>query len=187
MDDVLDNPMGGSIDAPARPTGIKYGLILGVISIVLGLVYYLLGWMDPQSMGSKFTSIFSFAITIAVLVMAIRHHRDSLQGGYIAFGKCVGIGLWVGLIAGIIGLVWSLVFFNFIVPDYFVSMKDMLVDTYEAQGLSDEQIEMAMKYVGWMMSPTSMAIMALIGSIFTALIFSLIVGAFMKKDPPTYG
>lgn len=175
----------------ARPTGMKYGLIWGAIGAVLLLVGYNLGWMDMeigdngqpvQNSASWISSLLGIGIAVAVIVMAINHHRDNLQRGFITFGQCVGVGFWTGLFAGLVSGVFAFLFFSFIAPDHFSEMTEALKSSFEDQGMGEDEIEMAMSMSSAFMSPVAMAVMSVIGSIIYGVIISLIAGIFLKKE-----
>jgi len=166
-------------NASPFPTALRYGLIGGLISIALGLGTYLAGM---QGTIPTILNIVSTVVTIAVIVYAIRTHRDDDLGGYISYGRCLGTGVLTALIMGLIGAIWTIVLFNFIDPDIMTTMMEPQMEAMEERGMSDEEIEMAMEMTGKFMNPPVMAGMALVGSVVIGLIVSLIAGAFLKKE-----
>ena len=54
----------------------------------------------------------------------------------------------------------------------------------EQQGMSEEQAEQGLKMMSWMFTPVMMSLMGGIFSVIAGVIFSLIVGAFMKREHP---
>ena len=80
--------------------------------------------------------------------------------------------------------VWALIFFNFIATDMIDGIQDAMVEKWEEQGLSDEQIEQAQSFTGFMSSPAFMVGATFVGSLIWGAILSLIVSAVLKKDQP---
>jgi len=167
-------------------TAMRYGLIWGLASIVLGLVAHVLGWNNPATpnvMGSMIIGIASLALGITMIVLAIKQHREEL-GGYISFGRAFKTGFFTALVSALIATVWMLIYTNVVAPDMFNGMEEMMVEQWEEQGLSDEQIEQAKGMTGMFTGAVGMTIMTFVGGLIWGAILSLITGAIMKKDPP---
>ncbi len=193
MNDVLDNNFIDPSTVSPRGTGMKYGPIWAVLIIIISLAMYLLGFNDlsrytnPSGAGSAMgmsalTTLLTYGVGFYIIYLAIKHHRDNELGGYISLNRCAGVGFWTGLIYGLIIMVWTYIFLTFISP--MSEMTDQIEAMYEAQGMDEEQIEMAMGMVGWMMSPLFMSISRLFSAIIGGVIFALIVGIFTKKELP---
>jgi hypothetical protein len=67
------------------------------------------------------------------------------------------------------------------------STIDKILEQSEQQmlesGNSDEQIEVAMEYVRKFSTPSVISIMSVLLNTFLGLVFSLVIGAFVKKEP----
>ncbi len=169
-----------------RPAGMKWGLMWGAASIVIGLVGYITGLTKPTatpSMAAYAVSLISFLVAVGCVVKAIQQHRAEL-GGYIRGGRCVVVGLWTGLAYGVLAALWSLVFFNFIAPDFFDELYGSLTAQFEEQGLDDEQIETALGYSQMFQGPVAMVFSSLFGGAIAGIITGGIAGLFMKKKAP---
>lgn len=166
-------------NASPFPTALRFGLIGGLISIALGLGAYLAGM---QGTIPTILNVVSTIATIAVIVYAIRSHRDNDLGGYISYGRCIGLGVLTSIVMGIIGAIWTMILFNVIDPGITDMMMQPQIEAMEERGMSDDEIETAMEMVGMFMNPGAMAGMALVGSAVIGLIVSLIAGAFMKRE-----
>jgi len=145
-------------------------LIGGLIGIVLGLATYLAGM---QGTIPTILNIVSTLVTIGIIVYAIRTHRDDDLGGYISYGRCLGVGVLTGLVMGVIGAIWTLILFNFIDPGIMDMIMQPQIEAMEESGMSDEDIENAMSMMGVFQSPVFMAGMALVYSILIGLVVSL--------------
>jgi len=174
-----------------RNTGLKWGAVGALMSTIIGLVSYLAGLTSPSATATASGGgIASSLITLVLLVVAfvvvgkaIDEHRTDL-GGFIRGGRCVSIGLWSGLSYGVLSAVWALIFYGLIVPDFFEEMQSAMVTLWESQGLSDEEIDMALGYSAMFQGTTSMAVFSFISGIFSGLFISLILALFMKKKAP---
>ncbi|MEI6575665.1 MAG: DUF4199 domain-containing protein [Bacteroidota bacterium] len=157
---------------------LNYGLILGAVAIVYSLLLYILGQIGNQNMG-----YLSFVFYIVVMILGIKNYREKFSDGFISYGNSFLIGLFIVLIGGIISSLFTFILFKFIDPGLVESMLEQVRQKMEAKGgLTEEQIDMAMKYTQTMMSPLWMFIWGLVASAFIGTILSLIVSIFMKKE-----
>lgn len=171
-----------------RQIAMRYGAIWGGASILITLIGYLTD-TDPSlpTTGGAIKAVYSilgFGVAIWAVVAAIRQHRDRDLGGYITLGRAVMIGLTAGLVSGAIGALFMLLYTTVINPDFAETMKSAMQAQWEAQGMSDEQIEMASSMSGWVMNPIFLFFTQLIGGTIIGLIIGLIAGAVMKKEQP---
>ena len=187
---TLDNP-NDYID-PSKvspwPTGSRYGLLAGLVLVVFALVVDLAGLVDytAQGGGSNWiVNIINWGITVAAIVLAVRQHRDEELGGFISFGRSFNVGFIVSLIIAVITLVWAYVFFSFIEPglieEIVAASREQMI---EQQGMSEEQAEQGLNMMSWMFTPVMMSVMGGIFSLIAGILFSLVVGAIMKKVHP---
>ncbi len=169
------------------PIALRYGLIWGLIGIALGLVAHVMGWNDPSNAGNNIVAgvlmgIISFAISITMLVMAIKQHRNQDLGGYITFGRAFSTGFFTVLISTLIATVWAVIMFTLIVPDFFELMEAGMIAQWEEQGLSESEIEQARGWAMMFTGPTAFTLSTFIGGLVWGSILSLIIAAIMKKD-----
>ena len=157
---------------------VKWGLILGIISIVLFLGIYFAGLL-----AESWPAWVSAVVSAAIIYLAHKEFKE--QGdGYMSYGKGLGIGTLVSVVSSIISAVFSYVYMKFINADYTTEMLDIQRYKMEDQGQSEEQIEMAMGMVEKFMSPKGMLGMGLFMGILFGFIISLIVSAITKKNNP---
>lgn len=174
-------------ESALRPTILKYGLTGGLILSLQFLVFTISGLAGSTSKSVGFLSgCISLVITIGLIIFAIKQHRDQVQEGYISLGQCVLIGTGVLVLAALISGVVSLIYTNIIDPGYMERVAAKMEEAWEAQGLSEDQIEQAKKWTGFMKNPfltlaTTLACYAIGGAI-----ISLIVGLIMKKEKPEF-
>ncbi|MCC6283050.1 MAG: DUF4199 domain-containing protein [Saprospiraceae bacterium] len=184
--DVLDRPSTPDPSTiPFKHLALRYGAIWGGTSILTTLVGFLTN-TDPSLPTTgpiKYVyMLVGFAVAIWAVIAAIRIDRDEQLGGSISLGRCVGIGTLTGLVAGVMGAIFMMLYLNIINTGFEAQMKDAMMAQYEAQGMSEEQIEMAMSMAGAFMSPTFLAITQVFGGAFVGVIIGLIAGLFMKRE-----
>jgi len=101
------------VESGTNQHSVKWGAILGLISIIITLIVYLI---DITLLAKSAVGIIIFVIYLAALIYAGRDYRSKL-GGYMSFGKAFTHAFVVLVIAGFIGMVFNYLLFNFIDPD----------------------------------------------------------------------
>lgn len=162
-----------------RSAGVKYGLYYGLVSVAFFIVANI-GEIDQQSGWYRFITSIVF---IAFIFLGQKYFKDN-GDGFMSYGQGLGIGLWISAVSGVIGSVFMFIYIKFIDDSMLQQIAEKSRYDMEERGMTDEQIEQAMKFASMFMSPTAMLVMGIIGSIFIGFIISLIVTIFtQKKDP----
>lgn len=170
--------MEENVKTPFWKPALIYGVIVGVVGILLGLVVY---FLNANTTG--WVSWVTIIISIAVLVYCLLAYRNEYLGGYASFGQIFLMGLVIGIISSILMMAYTYLLHTVIDPDLMEKLK--LV--YEERIMSNRRIPESMyddlfEKMEKRMTVKRMTINALIfGTIFNAVI-SLIIAAFVKKE-----
>jgi len=161
-----------------RSFSLKYGLILGLVSVVFGVMLFT---MDLHYQRSTANTIISIAFIIAVIILAIYQFKKE-NGSYISLSQALKIGLGVAVIAGIIAIIYTAILLNVLDPEFmdksFEYAKPALLE--QNPNLTEEQLEQnkeIQKNFAWITYPV-----ILIFNLFVGFVVSLIVGLIMKKS-----
>jgi hypothetical protein len=175
-------------DVSPWPGGLRYGLITGLALVAISLLLSLTGVVDPTNQGKAgnwLASIFSYAIMITGMVIAVKNHRDNELGRFITFGRSFLVGFIVIIVASVLSLVYTYVYFTVIDPGMLEAILEASRDQMiEQRGLSEEDAENALAMTSFMFTPGMMALIGTLGSALFGAIFALIVAAIMKRNPP---
>ncbi len=156
---------------------LKYGLILGLISIVFSVLIYMLDLtLKPWIMWP------SLLISLVALYFLLRSYRDRYNYGFISYGKSVGAGFIMNLYACILGAIFAYLLYAVIDPGLYDKILALSEEKLIARGISESQIEAGMQVAAKMQKPWISAIQALFGGAFFGLIMSLLVSLFVKKQ-----
>lgn len=169
----------------AKKFVLNYGVLLGILSIILGVVMYVTNaYLAP----SFIYSVIGFLILVVVIAMAIKAYKAE-NGGYLGLGEALKVGIGVAVIGGIISAIWSFVLMNYIEPDFMSQMMEMQREQMvEANpNMTESQMEAALEMGAKFSSPWLVMAVSLIGNLFFGLIISLVVGLIMKKENPYKG
>lgn len=162
-----------------RQTGIRYGLILGVISIA----YFVVLSATGVSMTEGFGRWGGLVFTIVIFFLAHKYFKEN-GDGYMSIGQGVGIAFWTSLVSAVISNAFTFIYVKFIDESFIQVLKDKQYDEFVQKGMSDAQIDQAVNMSAAFMTPTMIAIFGLIGGIIIGLIIGLIISLFtQKKDP----
>ena len=164
----------------ARKTILNYGLILGVVSILIGVVMYV---TDMYIEKSWLGTVISILLTVVIIGYGINEFKKH-NAGYLTLGQALKVGVGIALVGGIIGVIYQLIFVNFIEPDFVENMMQLQFDKMIEQNpdMTQEQIDMSMEMGRKFSSPWITSAIAIIGSLFIGLVISLIIGLVMKKE-----
>ncbi|WP_306353891.1 DUF4199 domain-containing protein [Flavobacterium sp. '19STA2R22 D10 B1'] len=169
-------------------SALQLGILFGVIMVLEFVISYVLHLTptDNPSAGMIMSILNYFVLPVVFITIGCINYKKNFNGGFISFGQCLKIGVSITVLAALIYSIFYIIFIQ-IFPDFLdSSMADvktvMLKNNPE---MTKDQIETAIsvtrKFMSpWILAPSTMAIYAFIG-----LIFSLIVGAFVKNDKPT--
>jgi hypothetical protein len=160
---------------------VKYGLLVGVASFILFVVSIYVP-EDRRSLLS-YTGFFVMAFGV---YFALKETRDN-SGGFLAYGRGLGVGTLAALIAGVTNGILSYIFCKFINHNYIVSLRTKLLDMIENSNnqYNSDQLALIKKMFPVIISPGAQAIGDIIWLLIIGFIISLIVSAILKKDNPT--
>ena len=100
---------------------IIYGLIAGAVVSAFMSTTMLLAANDEKvhtGISSMVVGYLGMLISFALIFVAIKSYRDKQNNGIISFGKALGMGLLISLIASTLYVItWAIVYQNFL-PDY---------------------------------------------------------------------
>jgi membrane protease YdiL (CAAX protease family) len=187
LDDSSNIPVISEV--PVRPTAMKYGGIGGLITVVMGLIFYVTEMTDPANQGSTgntIAQILNYAVLIGAIVMAIKYHKENELGGYLTIGRSIGMGTLTGVIMGVIGAIWTVLFFTVIDPGMLETIREVAYEQAIQNGAPEDQMDQMEGMMNFFTSPTFFAIFMILGGVLIGLVTGLITGAVLKKDPPPF-
>jgi hypothetical protein len=159
-----------------KSVGIKYGLILSIISIAVFIVRVA---TETPEFGGVWLEIL-----ILVVGITLAHMEYKRKGsGFMSYGTGLGIGTIVAATSVVISSLFTYVYVKFINVDYIEQTRQMQIEAMEREGMSDDQIEMALK-ISEYLTPEILALIAILSTVFFGFILSLIISAFTKNDNP---
>lgn len=140
-------------------TAFRFALILLLVTITLELSKYFMGWGNSGSSDEGAIYLIytlTFAISIAVVMMMLKTHRDKDLGGFISHQRAIVLAFWMGLFFGVLAAIWNFIFRNFIAQET----------------MSGENVLEANSFY------------ILLSSLITIVLLGAVLGIFVKRDRP---
>ena len=189
--------MENQSSAPILQPALKYGAIVGLASIVFGLILYFLD-QSFETWAMIAGSIISFGLIIVTLVM----YRSEYASKGLSYGRVVGMAVLIGLFSSILSGIYTFTIYTadegYLQDVKYYSMEkvDERMDKTEAKymdRLSDDQLdafetrmdaarEKAMGKIK-KSTPFTYARQGIFGSVFMSALLGLIAGIFLRKKP----
>ena len=168
---------------PSNKIALNYGLILGFVSILVSVVTYVMGahYERDWKMG-----VLSFVIMIVIIIFGIKKFKE-LNNGFLSLGQGLKTGLGIALIGGIISIAYTLIFINFIEPDFLQKTLELAEQKLlDDPNLSEEQIEQAIEMQKKFSGPGMIAAFGLLWTLFLGFVISLVGSLAMQKKENPY-
>ena len=157
---------------------LNNGVSLGIAMVLFSLVMYATGnHLKPHWSGSIITGV----LFVGIIVFGIKKFKEA-NGGFLSWGKGVKIGVGIAVLAGLIYVIYSYIFMNFIEPDYMNQMMEIQNQAFIDQGMTEEQIDVANEMSEKFQSPGIVAAIGIIAYAIGGFIVSAIAAAIMKKS-----
>jgi hypothetical protein len=158
--------------------GLRYGLILGLVFVVFGLILQMTGLAT-----NNWISSISYVFLIIAIVMGHNAFKEG-SDGFMSIGQGIGIGTLMSLIAGTLSSIFTYIYIKFIDDSMMQMIKDKQIESMEAQGMDDAQIDQAMEIAGKFTSPEMILVFGILAITFFGFILALIISLFTKKSNP---
>jgi hypothetical protein len=184
-DEQLSSPNPPS--APYLPLATRTGFIIAAITVGVALVAYLLGMtetMMTDSTAKMFNNLVAFLLPFVIIVYTCFKHRNEDLGGYIGFGRCIGLGTATGIVSGLISAIWTYVFFAFLAPEMMDALKAIAIQEAVKQGQDAGAAEEQLESVAFMFTPGLFAVAAFLMYLLIGFFGGLLSGMFFQKERP---
>ncbi len=170
-------------DANLTKIGVKYGLFLGLILVIISILIWLAGINTFASFALPIlTFIVSLTLTIGFMRSGVIKYRTA-NDDEISFGTAFGIAGIIGLISLLLGVIWAYLQFVIIDTEGLNAMLDEAIDVFaNLPNLTDEMIQIFVDKYESMRDPMVIVKQNFINGILGTLIYALLVAIFVKKD-----
>lgn len=122
-----------------KKTVLTFGLISGAVisAFMLATVPFMHKISFNRGLILGYTGM---VLAFLLVFFGIRSYRENVGEGRISFGRALGVGLLIMLIAcACYVITWEIVYFNFM-PDFAEKYANYMIESARASGASPEQI-----------------------------------------------
>ncbi len=160
-----------------------YGVINAIASALLNLALYFTGYQTEKLSTGQYLGYIGIVVFFVVIFLGMRETREAKPDKAITYGGALGAAVMIALFSGLFSAVYNFIHFSYINPDFPQYVADLTRQKLEAKGLSETQIDAAIKMSSMFMNPVFMAIFGVIGSVVQGTIGGLILAIFVKRAP----
>jgi hypothetical protein len=167
-------------------SGIQLGILFGILMILEFVIMYVIGMKSlvNSSVGMLVNILNYMVLPLAFIYIGCTNYKKN-NDTYISFSESLKVGVSICFIAAVIYATFNIIF-NYIFPDF---MDEMLKISKEAilaknPNMTEDQVEMGLGMIKKFMNPLIAFPVTVAMYAFFGLIYSLIIGAIVKKDHP---
>jgi hypothetical protein len=167
-----------------KKTVLTFGLISGAIISVLMLLT--VPFIDQIGFDrGLIVGYTSMVLAFLLVFFGIRSYRENVGGGYISFGRALGVGLLIMLIAcACYVITWEIVYFNFL-PDFADKYTNYMIEQARSSGASADQIakqvEELKQFKTWYDNPFINVAFTFLEPLPVGLVMTLISALILRK------
>lgn len=166
---------------------IRWGLIVGAISIALTCIIYA---VDYGLLANWKFGIFVLVLLLGLAIYAGINYRNT-AGGFLAYGKAFQHGFLLMAISGLVSTAFTMLLYTVIDPELPAKLVDVAMENAAAMmqsfGMPEDQMDKALEDAKArtvnQFSVSGLVMGYGIGLIIYA-VFSLITSIFVKRNPP---
>jgi hypothetical protein len=168
-------------------SAVSFGILFGAIMVLEMLVMYALD-IDPtvNPMVGVIINLMNYLLLpVTFILVAANQYKKKFNNGFISLVDSLKIGVSINAIAALIFGIFYIIFVM-LFPEYLDDLTAKTAAFMEKQNpeMTSEQIEVALGFQRKFMEPQLMVPIALAIYSFLGLIYSLIIGAIIKKERP---
>jgi hypothetical protein len=158
---------------------MTYGAIIGLTLVVYSVLLYITGLTFNKGLG-----IIQYIVLFAGIFLGTKAYRDKTLGGFISYGKALGLGVLISVFVGIISVFFNFIMMRFIDPGLIDKYMAIMEDTFRnSRFIPADQVDAALERSRNSMTAIWSLPIGVLAFSFFGFIISLITSAFVKKDP----
>lgn len=168
-------------------SGLIYGVLFGVIMILEFMIVYVVGMQSlaDTSTGLMVNIANYLVLPIVFIYLGCTNYKKNINNGYISLVESLKVGISIAFIAALIYALFSVIF-NLIFPEFIDEMAVLSRNAMIKQNpnVTEAELEMGLSMMKKFMSPYIVFPVTLAMYSFIGLIYSLLIGAIIKKESP---
>ncbi len=97
---------------------IVFGLATGFINLILGYTTSLFWIEDMDFSTGEIMGYVSMLLALTMVFVGVMNYRNTVLNGSISFGKALGIGTLIVLIASVVYVIGWMLYYTYYMPDF---------------------------------------------------------------------
>jgi hypothetical protein len=170
-------------NTPLWQHALKFGIIYAAAIIIFDLVFFISGINRGEH--PIIDSVLLLASSVTTLFFGMKIRRDEQPNGYSKYLEVLKTGLFIGVMASVMLAAWKFLFYKFINPEELINEMVTAKKAILEMDYFDEDKKMEIINA---MKDKNTAESKISGQLFGvnvyALIISLIIAAFVKRNNP---
>jgi hypothetical protein len=158
---------------------MTYGAIIGLTLVVYSVLLYITGLTFNKALG-----LIQYMALFAGIYLGTKAYRDKFLGGFITYGKALGLGVLISVFVGIITVFFNFVMMRFVDPGLIDKYMAVMEETYQnSRFISADQVDAILEKSREAMTAVWTLPVGVLSFSFIGFIISLITSIFVKQDP----
>lgn len=166
---------------------IKMGFIIALMGTLLMLLLLALGLVGPASVmndqlmiGGTILFISLYIFLLIGIFLSIKKDKE-MSNGEITFLQALKNGVIVSLSTAIFSVLFTVIFYELMYPEYNADMVSVLTEKLSGQGLSENEISEKIDEQTKYYSTALQSQFAFTGNLITGFAFSLLLSLFLRS------
>ncbi len=170
--------MEEKVKAPFWKPALIYGAIVGLVSILLAIVFYVLNFQFKT-----WAMIVSLIVSIVVVAYCLKAYRDEHLGGFATYGKLLLMTLAIAVVSSLLSTAYTYVLVNYIDVEYVEKVKQFTIEKIsENPRVTEAQLDMLIERTENKTTKAKIIRQPLVGGLIFTFIIGLIAAAFLKRE-----
>ncbi len=150
-----------------------YGLVLGLLSICIGLVSYIFNIED--------TYYIEDLLYVILLFFALKDYKNNHFDKPVILKQIFRTGFWIIFIAAIISTLWNYLSYFFLYPDLVDKASDLQV-SHHLQQIEEEELDTRKSFTQWLINPFTFSLIGFLWNIIKGCLYSLVISILIIKN-----
>jgi Protein of unknown function (DUF4199) len=155
----------------------KYGLMLGVLSLLIFLVQTRIGVRQ-----NNWPVTLANAVVLIVLMVLAHGEIKRSRDGVLSYAHGLGAGTLLAATGALIRGVLAYVYMKYLGTGYLAAVVQAQRLALERRGITGERAQVAMGITASLTSPAGVAVLSLLGGVVLGFIAALIVSVFTQSE-----
>ncbi|GAB1856548.1 hypothetical protein MHTCC0001_13830 [Flavobacteriaceae bacterium MHTCC 0001] len=158
---------------------LNYGLILGVIGVLISIITYFTGMMERGEQWPFYIYYVIFAVFIFLTISKFKKQNN----GLLTFGEALKVGVATAVISALVTSVFGLILHYIIDPELMDRAMEVAREKlYDNPKMTEEMVDKSVEMMKKFSNPLIGTAIGIGGSAIFGLIYALIGGLVMKKE-----